>query len=388
MAEDELDIEHRRRLRDEALRRRRRRRWANVGVVLAPVVLTALYMVFIAVPRYEAQSHFAVQSSAGQTAGPAAGVASFLSTGSGPGSAGQGFVDGWAVNDFLVSRDCMLQLDHQIDLRHYLSRGGLDPFSRLAPDASEDALYRAYQSMVQVSYNVMEQINVLTVRAYSPADAAHISTVLIELAQQFVNNMDHKGLTDALKVGKRSVALAEQESSRARDALMQWRVAHANIDPQAYAEMMLNVVGQLEQQLTTAQINLAKIRAIDNPQNPMLRPAQLEVETLRKRIDSLRQRVSGEGDTEAGQLKTYSALKNAQTFADAHLSAARQSYQQAFTDTLKLQRYLSLISRPIPSHQPAGPGLIIALLEALAVGLVLALVLRMAGSLLHEFRHG
>lgn len=386
MSEAESTIEQRRREREASLRLRRRRRWANVFVVLAPVVLAALYMMYVAVPRYEAQSNFSVQSGTGQPSA-GAGSVSILTTGSGLG-AGQGFVDGWAVNGFLTSRDCMLQLDRKIGLRRYLSRGGIDPFNRLAPDASEDALYQAYQSMVKVSFNAMEQINVLTVNAYSPEDAARISNALIALAQQFVNNMDHKGLVDALRVSKQSVAMAEQESSRARDALTQWRTAHANIDPQAYAGMMLNVVGQLEAQLTAAQIRLAKIRAIDNPQNPMLRPAELEVDALRDRIDSVRRRVSGEGDTEAGRLKAYSALKNAQTFADANLSAARQSYQHAFTETLKLQRYLSVISQPVPSHHPAGPGLAIVLLEALAGGFVLVLLLRLTGSLLREFRHG
>jgi capsular polysaccharide transport system permease protein len=387
MSDAEPNIEQRHREREASLQQRRRRRWVNVGVVLAPVVLAALYMLLISVPRYEAQSHFSVQSGSSQSAA-GAGAGSLLTTGGGLGAAGQGFVDGWAVSNFLMSRDCMLQLDRKIGLRHYLSHGGIDPVNHLAPDASDDALYQAYQSMVKVSYNVMEQINDLTVSAYSPDDAARISAALIELAQQFVNNMDHKGLVDALKVSKRSVALAEQESSRARNALTQWRVAHANIDPEAYATMMLNVIGQLEGQLTAAQIKLAKIRAIDNPQNPMLRPAELEVDALRRRIDSLRRRVSGKGDTEAAQLKTYSALKNAQTFADGNLSTARQNYQQAFTETLKLQRYLSVISRPIPSHRPAGPGLAILLLEALAVGFVLVLVLRLAESLLREFRHG
>ncbi|WP_233154825.1 sugar ABC transporter [Candidimonas nitroreducens] len=388
MPETEPGIEQRRHEREISLQRRRRRRWVNVAVVLAPVVLVALYKLFIAVPRYEAQSRFAVQSGYGQSMAGSGVGGSLLTMGGGLGAAGQGFVDGWAVSNFLMSRDCMQQLDLKIGLRRFLSHGGIDPFNHLAPDATEDSLYRSYQSMVKASYNVMEQINVLTVSAYSAGDAAQISAALIQLAQQFVNNVDHKGLVDALKVSKRSVAMAEKASSSAREALTQWRVAHANIDPEAYAGMMLNVIGQLEGQLTAAQIKLAKIQAIGNPENPMLRPAELEVDALRKRIKSLRQRVSGKGDTEAGQLKTYSALKNAQTFADENLSAARQNYQLAFTETMKLQRYLSVISRPIPSHHPAGPGLLVMLLEALAAGFVLALMLRLAESLLREFRHG
>ncbi|WP_241017075.1 sugar ABC transporter [Paraburkholderia sp. Ac-20342] len=382
---EELPLAQRARVREQALRQRRRQRLVTLGLVLVPVVLTALYALVFAAPRYRAEARFSVRSSASQPA--AQGTAGLLSSGSG-GSVVGGFVDGWAVADFIRSRDAMRQLDNRIGLRRYLVYTGLDPLNRLSPEAGEDALYRAYLGAVDVSYNMIEQIDVLRVSAFSPEDARTLSDALIGLAQQFVNNMDEKGVTDTLKVSKEAVTRAEKEAIGARGTLTDWRVRNGNIDPEAEAGMLLNLSAQLEAELNTAKINLDKIRALNNPEHPMLKPAQMQVSALRKQLDEVHARMSGKGNTDASRLKSYQALLNAQTFADQNLASARQNYQQAFTDTLRLQRYLSVIARPLPEVRPGSPNTGVLLIEALAVGFVFAFAVRAAEALYREFRHG
>lgn len=355
-------------------------------LVLLPVVLALCYLQWIATPRYEAESRFFVQSSSSQGAAPG-GAGNFLATGSMQGMLG-GFVDGWAVNDFLNSRDCMRQLDEKIGLRQYLTRSGPDIFNRLPEDASEDELYRAYRAAVKVSFNVLEQIDVLRVSAYSPADAELISRTLIGLADDFVSRMNEKGVADKLKVSQETVRRAERKAFEARDALEAWRTQNGNIDPTASVTMLLNLASHLEGELSNAEINLDKLRALGNRDHPMLRPAQLHVAALKKRIASVRHRLSGEGNAEATQLKAYESLRNAQAFADSNLTMAQQSYQQAMMDALRLQRYLSIIAQPVPSDRPSSPRWSILLLQALAAGFVLMFVTRVSLALLKGFRHG
>jgi capsular polysaccharide transport system permease protein len=292
------------------------------------------------------------------------------------------------VRDFLQSRDSMRLLDRKIGLRRYLVHGGTDPVNHLSGNASEDALYRAYRSSVQVSFNPLEQIDVLRVSAFSPDDAATISKALIDLAEDFVSRMNEKGVADKLKVSQESVKRAEREALEARDALTTWRTRHGNIDPTATVTMLLNLSSQLEGELNTAQINLDKIRALGNKNHPMLKPARMQVLALKKRIASVRHRLSGQGNTEAKLLKSYEGLRNAQAFADSNLTMAQQSYQQALVDTLRLQRYLSIIARPVPTDRPSSPRLMTLLLEALALGFVLMFLTRMGLALLKGLRHG
>jgi capsular polysaccharide transport system permease protein len=297
-------------------------------------------------------------------------------------------VDGWAVSDFLKSRDCMRQLDEKVGLRRYLVHTGPDFANRLPPDASEDDLYRAYQASVEVSFNVLEQIDVLRVSAFSPEDAATLSKALIGLAEDFVSRMNEKGVADKLKVSEEAVRRAERKALEARDALTAWRTAHGNIDPTASVAMLLNLSSQLEGELSNAQINLDKLRALGNKDHPMLRPAEMQVAALQKRIVAVRRRLSGEGNTEAKQLKSYEALRNAQAFADSNLTLAQQSYQQAMVDALRLQRYLSIIAQPVPTDEPSSPRWMNLLLQALAVGFVLMFITRIGMALLRGLRHG
>ncbi|WP_454690309.1 sugar ABC transporter [Achromobacter aloeverae] len=368
------------------MRRRRRGRWLTVALVLLPVLLAGVYAVLVAAPRYGAETRFSVRSSMPQAAAPA-GATGLTAAGNGSALAG-GFVDGWAVNDFLKSRDCMRQLDRKIDLRGRLAYAGLDPLNRLARDADEDTLYRAYLDAVDPSYNMLEQINVVRVRALSSADAALISNALIEVAQSFVHSMDEKGVADALRVGKQAVDLAQRQDLDALAALAEWRHAHGDIDPAANAAMLLNLAGQIEAELNAARVSLDKIRAMGNPRHPMLRAAEMQVAALTQRLRDVRGRMSGQGDTEASALQSYETLKNAQAFTDANLVTARQNYQQAFTDTLRLQRYLSVIANPVPEIRPGSPDIPILLLEALAAGLVLAFVVNLARGLSGSASHG
>ncbi|MCR2730866.1 hypothetical protein NSP38_24130, partial [Salmonella enterica] len=87
---------------------------------------------------------------------------------------------------------------------------------------------------------------------------------MIGLAEDFVSSMNEKGVADKLRVSEESVKQAEQKALGAREALTTWRTTHGNIDPTATVAMLLNLSSQLEAELSTAQINLDKIRALNN----------------------------------------------------------------------------------------------------------------------------
>ena len=390
---DEADgastIDFRRRLRAEARQRRIRQRLTTLAVALTPVVAAGLYLLFLVAPQYQAESRFSVQASQMSSGSSSSGspVTSLLSSGSGSSNAAAGFVDGWAVQDFLGSRDCMRELDQKIGLRKYLSKARFDPLKSLAPGANEDDLFAAYNRVIHNSYNMIEQINVLDVDGFSPQDSATISNGLIAVVEDFVNRMNQQGIADALKVSRQNVQTAELRDRDALAAMARWRTEHANIDPAADATMLLAQVGQLETNLSAAEVNLEKIRAMKNPDHPMLVPAQEQVEELKIQLNDTWTRMAGHGNTSASQMNTYGQLTNEQTFADSNLLAARQSYQQAFTNALALQRYLSIVARPVPETRSSIPNRPLFLLVALAIGCGLALGLHLAQALYRSFRH-
>ena len=61
--------------------------------------------------------------------------------------------------------------------------------------------------------------------------------------------------------------------------LAQWRAGNQNIDPEAESTMVMQMIGQIEQELNTARINYQKIVALGNPDHPLLKPAHDQVAT-------------------------------------------------------------------------------------------------------------
>ena len=391
-SEPDSTVEKRRLLRAAAKRRRVRERLMTLGLVLGPVIFGVVYLLFLAAPQYRAETRFTVQAtqvSSGSSSSGSSGNASLLSSGGGLGASLSGFVDGWAVQDFLNSRDCMLHLDQKIDLRRYLAKARLDPFNHLSSNANADDLFAAYRRVVHNSYNMIEQINLMRVDGFSPRDSMILSNALLAVTQAFVERMNQQGIDDAVKVSRDNVRMAQQQDQAALAALAAWRSQHGNVDPTADASMLLSQVGLVESSLSEAEVNLDKIKAMHNPDHPMLQPAQWQVDALTQRLGDLRARMSGQTgtNTSAALLRTYGQLTNEQTFADSNLLAARQNYQQAYTNAMALQRYLSIIATPVSATRPTGPNPLVFMVMAFAVGCGLAGAVNLVLSLYRSLRH-
>jgi capsular polysaccharide transport system permease protein len=388
-ADEESRVDVRRRLRAEAQKQRLRHRMLMIGLILAPVVVVSFYLFFLASPRYVAESRFSVQASQSATGGGSGAnspITSLLSSGSTT-NAAAGFVDGWLVQDFLNSRDCMRQLDQRIGLRKYLTRTGLDPLNNLSPRANDDDLYAAYRRVVRNSFNMIESVNTLDVAAFSPQDSVAISNGLLEVTQDFVNRMDQQGINDALKVNRQTVESAEAQDKTALAALARWRTEHGDVDPAAKAAMLLSQIGLEESALSAAEVSLEQIKAMHNPQHPMLKPAEGQVQDLQRRVSELRAQMSGDGNTSASEMKSYVELTNAQTYADTNLLSARQNYQQALANALALQRYLRIVARPVPEVVPSQPNPYFYLFVAMACGCALAGTWTLCLGVYRSFRH-
>jgi len=355
-------------VRAASRRARRLREAAYLGIIAAAVVAALLWGMLFVAPRYEAEARFAVRG-ASPSAGGLGGGTGMLTTGANPGM-GAGFVDGFAVNDFLKSRDCMLQLAKRVDLPRLLSPG-----AERSPAVSQEALYKAYSRAVTVRFNLVEQENVIAVDAFSPEGSQKIASALLTLAQEFVQKMDAQGVQNTLDVDTSRLREAENQAIGAANAVASWRSANRNVDPEAESAMVLQMIGQLENELSTARISYAKVRAFGNADHPMMVPAKMQVEALEEQLASARKRLAGGSDSQASQLRTFTQLKNAQTFADTNLASARDAYQQALRDASRLRRYLTVIARPVAEDLPSSPNLGMLALEGLLVGLLLAFVL-------------
>ena len=357
---------------------RRKRELIYLGIVVGSVLLALGYGAVIVTPRYASQTQFAVRNAVDPKSvnQPLSGI--IWSTSDRTGSTGT--TDGYAVNDFLQSRDCLSRLVKKINLRALLL-----PNSAASASVDEE-LFRAYQKAVKVHFNVMEQTNVVKVEAFSPEDSQKIAAALYALSEEYVASMDDKGANDALVVTKQQLQEAEDRAKAAGVAISAWRNANGDVDPTADSGAALQRMNQLQQQLSLAQVNYEKIRAFGNPNHPLLRPAQLQVEELQRQVADAHAQLAGSGQSTAAKLSDFDQLKNAQTYADADLNAVRSTYEHAVSNTLNNHRYVMPIELPIAQNEPSEPKYSYLALEGLLVGIVLSFVTSIGFGLKNRFQ--
>lgn len=358
-------------------RERRRRQLQFILIVLLTLAASMAWGALVVRPRYAAETRFSVRGSADGPP-PSALSTSLLSSGAAGSSGGAGFVDGFAVNDFIKSRDAMTQLAKRVNLNALLN---------VSPQEGNEALYKAYLAAISARFNLVEQENVIEVSAFTPDGSRKIAEALLALSQDFVGKMDAQGVENTLTVDGDQLRRAQDEAMRAANAVAAWRIANRNVDPEAEAAMVLTMIGQIETELNAARINYAKVRAMQNPDHPMLVPAQMQVAALEKQLADMRGRLAAGTGSQADRLKAYSQLKNAQTFADSNLTASRDAYNQAIHEMNRLRRYVGVIARPVASDVPTSPNMVLFAIEGLLGGLVLAFLASLATDLLRPRRY-
>ena len=346
----------------------RRRRWIVVLLGLVPLACTAAFIWFVATPMFSTETRFAVRGGDAQSFN--------ISTFAGKGGAGAdalgAFVDGYAVRDFLRSRAALKEVGQKLDFRAIAVRPRADPIVRLPKDATEEMLFNAFLSMVQVQYNIFEQIVVVQCFAFTPQESVTLCQTVVQISEAFADQMNRRAREDVLRVADTEVKLAEQRSLDARLAVNRWRDENSNVDPTADASMLGNLINQLETQRLASENSLAQIKAA-SPNSPRRSMLEAQVQTLRDQIAQQRARLGATGDsnTTANRIKSYETLKSTQDFADSNLTNLRQSLEQARIAMIRQQRFVAVISEPLMNDNPAYPSTITPLITSFIGGLAL-----------------
>ena len=342
--------------------------------MLAPVGAAA-YFKSIASPMYTSEARFSIQglSPASSLGGSIGGA---LATG---GSTLSTIVDGYAVHDFIESPDGFKTLDQTVGFTKRLARPDADPFVRVPANATADDLYKLYTSMVQVRFNIVEQIVILKVYAFTPEDARALATGLVKASQDFADGENRQSRQQWLELMQQELATAERKVTDARNAISHWRQTHGNIDPTANVTILNTVLGQIEGAIADTQAQLTQTNALGGAADgPKQRALIQQIGALQNQAKETRARMAGVNNSQAAELVEYTKLKAEQDFAESNLNSQRASLEQARVASAQQQKYVAIVAAPSLSTVAAYPDPLVLFGGAFAVGLGCLL----AGSLL------
>ena len=328
-----------------------KRRWFVLLVIL-PTILSIIYYGLIASDVYVSESRFVIKS-ANQKQPQLSTLANLIQT-TGL-SSGQEQTN--EILDYVHSRNALKALEKTRRIRDRFNSPEADSLSRfpgLFSDGTFENLYRYYGKMVGAKLDNETGTAILTVKAFTPADAYAINASLLDLSEGMVNQLNDRAQNRAIVEARKQVELATDRARAARIALAQYRNSQALIDPGKQAVGALEVSNGL---VASRAALLARLQTIQRvaPANPAIPELRQQINAISAQIAAQDGRVTGTGSGIASKLGGYENLMVEQEFATESLNAANAALVQASTDAQRQKFYLERVVDPNMPDMPLLP---------------------------------
>jgi capsular polysaccharide transport system permease protein len=315
-----------------------------VLTVLVPTLLATGYFGLIASDVYVSESRFVVRSP--QQRPPSAlmdqilqGSASTLS---------HSDDDAYSVHDFIESRDALKELDDKLAIRSSYSNRQVDIFDRfpgLRWDDSFERFYIYYGKHVEVEYDPVSSITVLTVRAFAAKDAYNINRLLLEMSERLVNALNDRSRQDLIRFAEEDVRVAADKAHNASLAMLAFRSQQSVFDTDQQAEIQLEGVAKIQEDFVSTEAQLAQLTKL-SPNNPQIPGLRSRAETLRKAIVSEGAKVTSKKGSLSAYAPAFQRLTLDSETADKLLQTAITELETARSEAAHQQLYLERLVQP------------------------------------------
>lgn len=285
----------------------------------------------------------------------------------------------YAARDYILSRDALNALNKNDAFRKAYQAPGIsivDRFDPLGLSGSNEALYRYYQSKVSIAYDSSSGINTLEVRAYKGRDAQEINRTVLSHAETLVNRLNERGRSDLVRFASREVDDALKYARASAVALASFRNSQGIVDPEKQAEVQLQMVSKLQDEIIATRTQLTQLRALapQNPQIPLLASRAVE---LQKSINEEMGKVAGGQRSLAASAVQYQRLLLDNEFAEKQLAAAMASLQEARNEARRKQAYVERIVDPSLPDNAEEPRRVRGVIAVFLFGLLVWAILKL-----------
>lgn len=340
--------------------------------VLIPTLVATLYFGLFASDVYLSESRFVVRA----PDKPAATGFGALLKSAGFSNAGDEI---YAARSYVQSRDSLAELNAKGAIREAYSRPTISIFDRYNAfgfSGTFEDLFKYFQKKVTVDYDTTTSITTLTVRAYTPGDAQKINQQLLSASEQMINKLNARGRQDLIQFAETEVYEAVTAARQAAANLARYRNRSGVIDPERQAQVQLQMISKLQDELIGAETQLRQLRQLA-PENPQIPILNTRISELRRQIGQQSGAVAGSSNSLSANAAEFSRLELEQQLAAKRVTAAMQSLEEARNEARRKQAYVERIAQPSLPDEALEPRRLRGIVATLLLGLLAYAILSM-----------
>lgn len=337
--------------RPRLLRRHARLIASFVGLVVMPLLATAIYMFAVAADQYHSKAAFSVRSEDRSGASALGVLGAITQIGAGTAS------DTDILQDFILSQSLVEAVDEDLNLRALFAKAGGDPVFGFRDDGTVETLLRFWTRMVRVTHDSRAGTISLRADAFAPADAQAIASAVLAQSGRLVNDLSDQARRDAVRFAEADLADAERGLRALRAQLAQLRDKTRMIDPAADVAGQMGVVGALQAELAAALIARDTLTAYAQPTDHRVVKADRRIAALQDRIAAERSALGAgpDGADPSAVMGQYEAILTDIEFAQAAYTQALTNLALARAESRREARYLAVHIEPTLAQSSLYP---------------------------------
>lgn len=341
------------------------------GLVL-PNTLSLLYYGYFASDQYESETRFTVRSST-----PALGKDQLAKVTGMP--AAKIAQDTQIVLNFIKSREILdILRDRSIDLKRIFGNDAIDYWSRLPDDATSEELREYWDSMVTTTVSPSSGIVAVSVRAFTPEDAASLVEEIVKASEIVVNQVNDRIWKDVIATAEANLENAKLQLGNARKTVAEARNREGVLSVDGSSEIISTLIVTIETERLKLQQQYDSQVSIVSPDSPQMRVLQREIQSKEQQIADLKGQLAGTGKERnlADVSLDLSQLELAQSLAEQQFSSSVRTAEQVRFISRQQLLYLDSFLTPRIPDEALYPR------RALWIGVILLVSLLSWGTLM------
>ena len=353
----------------------------KLGLIAAPLALSALYFGVIAADRYVSESTVALQQS-GNDASALPGAAMLLA-GLNPPSREETFY----LKQYMHSLGLLQQLDAKLKLREHYQAQRLDLPMRLSASASQEDFLDYFRNRVDVSMDELSSTLTVRVQGFDAEFAHRLNQSILEESERFVNEMSHRQAREKLAFAEGELARAGDKLQAAKAELLQFQGKNKLLDPTVQAQASGTVVAELQASITRSEADLRALRSFLQEDSYQVKALSGQIAAMRAQLEAERLRATGAGkrSDRLGELAIeFEGLKTKAEFALDAYKLALGAVENARIDATRKLKNLVVIEPATLPQTAEYPRRLYALATLLVACLLVYGIVRLVIATIRE----
>ncbi len=353
-----------------------KRSW--LWLIVVPFLLACIYFGFIASDRYISQAKVIVKQADNSVGNefnlPLLGV-----------GASSGTLDAKLAREFILSLDMLQYLDATISLRKHYEQQDADILSKLWKNDSQEDFLNYYRNHVTTDYDEQSGVLKISAQAFTPEFSQKIVETLLKHSEEYINEISHRLAKEQVSFVENELERASEHLRQSKKTILKFQEKYELFSPTEEGGAKLQVVNELEAQLTQMEADLNNLQSYMNDTAPEILALKAKIAAVMNQLMVERQKLVGKGDLNFGDVTAkFADLQLDLEFATDLYKTSLISLEQARIEAYRKLKHLVVVDSPSLAEDPELPRRLYNLTSILIILLLLYGVFKIAMATIRE----